>query len=283
MTDYERRTALLIGGLWAASILIAIAGPSFGQSAATLASIEAEGTQFKVTLTDGRVLRSRDLVGATFTVAVHGGARRMRIDAVETDPGEPERAVPPSPHVFLHTLSVEGAGGSWDNMCKPGPDGRRQAFPLAGRARADATIGPAEQGAFEITCTGGAQGKCVRFGYAPWQAAPDGTSGFDLYNTCVRMVRADYAGDGKGTTRDGQPIDLYDRFGIQRSDDDAAFEFEAGWSRDGAVCVRHVRVRDNVTLDELAQRPSLRGRTGAVCTEEFARARGAVIFNRSPL
>ena len=96
------------------------------------------------------------------------------------------------------------------------------------------------------------------------------------------MVRADYAGDGKGTTRDGQPIDLYDRFDIQRSDEDPAFEFEAGWSREGAVCVRHVRVRDNVTLDALEQLSSLRGRTGAICTEAFARAHGAVIFNRSP-
>ena len=115
-----------------------------------------------------------------------------------------------------------------------------------------ATIGPAEQGAFEITCTGGAQGKCVSFGYAPW-GAPEGTPGFDLYNACVRMVRADYAGDGKGTTRDGQPIDLYDRFGIQRPDNDPGMELEAGWGRDGAVCVRHVRVKENVTLKALEQ------------------------------
>ena len=265
------------------SLAIAIAAgaftPAFAQSV-TLQSIEADGTQFKVTLTDGRVLRSRDLVEATLTVAVDGGTRRLRIDAVETDLGEPERAVPPSPHVFLHTLLVEAADGSWSNICQPGPDGRQQAFPLAGRARPDSTIGPAEQGAFEITCTGGAQGKCVRFGYAPWDA-PQGVPGFDLYNTCIRMVRADYSGDGKGTTRDGQQIDLYDRFGIQQSDNDPAFEFEAGWSRDGAVCVRHVRVRDNVTLDALEQLSSLHGRTGAVCTEEFARAHGALIFNRS--
>ena len=62
----------------------------------------------------------------------------------------------------------------------------------------------------------------------------------------------------------------------------AAFEFEAGWSRDGAVCVRHVRVKDNVSLDELEQLPGLHGRTGAVYTEEFARAHRAVLFNRSP-
>ena len=250
----------------AAAFMPALAG------AATLQSIEADRTQFKVTLTDGRELRSPDLVGATLTVAVRGNIRRMRIDAVETDPGAPQ--------VFLHTLSVEAADGSWENICKPGPDGRRQAFPLAGRAHADATIRPAEQGAFEITCTGGAQGKCVRFGYGAWDA-PQGTSGHDLYNACVRMVRADYSGEGNGTTRDGMLIDLYDRFGIQRSDNDPRLEFEAGWNKDGAVCVRHVRVKDNVTLDALEQLPALRGRIGTVCTEEFAREHGAVMFNRS--
>lgn len=95
------------------------------------------------------------------------------------------------------------------------------------------------------------------------------------------MVRADYSGDGTGTTRDGMLIDIYDGLGIQQSDEDASLEFEAGWSKDGAVCVRHVRVKENVTLDELDRISSLRGRTGEGCTEEFARRHGAVIFNRS--
>ena len=49
-----------------------------------------------------------------------------------------------------------------------------------------------------------------------------------------------------------------------------------------AVCVHHVRVGDTVTLTELKTLyPGLRGRTGATCTEEFARANGALVFNRS--
>ena len=35
--------------------------------------------------------------------------------------------------------------------------------------------------------------------------------------------------------------------------------------------------------DQLEARyPRLKGRTGAICTEDFARAHGAVIFNHSP-
>ena len=60
------------------------------------------------------------------------------------------------------------------------------------------------------------------------------------------------------------------------------YDFEAGWGPEGAVCVRHVRVKDNVSLAELERlHPRLKGRTGAVCTEDFARAHGALLFNRS--
>ena len=257
----------------AAAFMPALAG------ATTLQSIEADGTQFKVTFTDGRVLRSPDLVGATLTVAVRGNIRRMRIDAVETDPGvTPDRS---APDVYLHTLSVEAADGSWENICSPirpdavgvsarGPRAGRQHNPAGGAGRVRDHLHRRRTG----------QVRALRLSRRG--DAPDRNPGHDLYNACVRMVRADYAGDGKGTTRDGQPIDLYDRFGIQRPDNDPAFEFEAGWGKDGAVCVRHVRVKDNVTLDALEQLDQLRGRTGEICTEEFARRHGAVLFNRSP-
>ena len=58
--------------------------------------------------------------------------------------------------------------------------------------------------------------------------------------------------------------------------------FEAGWGPKGAVCVHHVRVKENVTLAQLEARfPQLRGRTGEICTEDFARQHGAIVFNRS--
>lgn len=66
--------------------------------------------------------------------------------------------------------------------------------------------------------------------------------------------------------------------------EEIALRGSVGWSPDGAVCVHHVRVKENVTLAELEMRyPKLAGRTGAVCTEEFARANGAILYNRSGL
>jgi hypothetical protein len=92
----------------------------------------------------------------------------------------------------------------------------------------------------------------------------------------------DYGGAGRPWTKDGMRIDLYDDHGVQRPENGADEVFEAGWGPAGAVCVHHVRVGDNVTLTELETLyPGLRGRTGATCTEEFARAHGALVFNRS--
>jgi hypothetical protein len=118
----------------------------------------------------------------------------------------------------------------------------------------------------------------VRFGYLPWRGAAEAAT----YNACLRMVRADYCGDGAGTTRDGMSIDLYDDQGVQKPDMAPDQAFEAGWTAQGAVCVAHVRVKENTSLDALARAcPRLAGRLGAGCTEGAARGLGAVIFNRS--
>jgi hypothetical protein len=256
-----------------AAILVAASGVS-AQTVVPL-SVEADGTEFKALLSDGRTLRSRDMVGATLVVALKGQAVRIRIDAVERDPDARNGVV------WLHTLSGQAADGTWQNLCGPGPDGRRQGFPLAGRPRADGMMEDAEPGVFELVCTSGGQGKCVRFGYRPWPGA-DGAGLRDLYNACIRMVRADYCGDNTPTTRDGMQIDVYDDRRIQTPANDAAMEFEAGWTPQGAVCVRHVRVKENVSLGALvAACPRLRNHVGPACTEETARSFGAKLFNRS--
>ena len=234
-------------------------------------AIAAEATQFRLTLSDGRVLRSPDLAGAKLVVATPTGPAKSRIVAVERDPDAK------SGDVWLHTLEVEESDGSTRNLCEPGPDGRRQAFPINTSMRPDGSteVTAAEQ--FELVCSAGARAKCVRFGYRPWEAAET-----DAYAACTRMVRADYCGDSVGTTRNGMSIDLYDDRRIQVADNDPTQAFEAGWTPNGAVCVRHVRVKENISLDRLvAACPRLAGKVGDMCTEATARSMGAILFNRS--
>jgi len=267
---------IMVLGRFAIGLMLLAALPTqSGAQSASLKSVEVQGTEFKVTLTDGRVLRSREIVGARLTIAMGGQMVRVRIDGVERDPDAKNG------EVWLHTFSAELADGTWQNVCDPGPDGRRQGFPVAGRPRADGMLEPADPGVFELACSSGALGKCVRFGYRPW-AFKDGLELREVYNACIRMVRADYCGNGTATTKDGQAIDIYDDLAIQKAENDPAMDFEAGWTEEGAACVRRVRVKENVTLDSLvATCPRLKDRVGPACTEDAARQLGARLFNRS--
>jgi hypothetical protein len=293
------RTALGLHGALAVLAVLAAAAPARAgdeadRAASPVASIAVEGTVLKITLADGRVLASRDLIGASLLVDQGDRLRRVRLDGIERDPEDKRRDVAPADVIWLHSFAVEGPDGAWGPLCEDGPDGRRQAISVAGRfSYADGRFGAGGPGSFQLACTAGAMGKCVRFGYHPWQTRDlpqpvshhDGEpvpSHLDLFNACIRMVRADYGGDGTGTTRNGMLIDLYDDYGIQAPDLDHRMTFEAGWTQDGAVCVNHPRVKENMSLGEIAarwRRPA--GRTGASCTEEAARSLGALLFNRS--
>lgn len=261
------RVLRLIGAL-----AVIAAGPAFAEPA-----VSVVGNEFRITRADGSVAAGEDVVGAVLSVAVGNGAvHDIRIDAVEKDPDDPD--------ITLYGLSYrDPASGAWADLCEPDPKGRRRGFPLPGAWTATGEYRPDAPG-FVLTCTSGAQGKCVRFGYKPWKDGVNGVPMRDLYQACTRMVRADYCGDGVGTTRNGMLIDLYDRFGIQNENKDAPLSFEAGWGPDGAVCVARVRVPENTSLDALVHScpQKLAGRTGADCSAERALTLpGVLIRNKS--
>lgn len=269
------RIAAAVGALFA--LCLAALAPARAATA-----LRIEGTGFVVTTEDGRELRSPDLVGAEITLLVRGRLRTVRIDAVEHDSRDANPTGRPADRVWLHGFSMRLEDGSWGPVCGPDPDGRRLGFPLAGRFGAAARLYPAAAGVFEIACTDSGQGKCVRFGYHPWRSTAEGVALMPFYNACILMIRGDYAGADQPKTRNGMQVDVNDRLDTQPAEFDPAMAFEAGWTEEGAVCVAHPRVRENVTLAQLeAEVPRLRGRTGAVCTEAFARAHGALILNRS--
>jgi ADYC domain len=240
-------------------------------------AIGAEGTAFRVELSDGSVLYSPDLVGAVLGIELGERIVRLRIDAVERDATIRDNIV------WLHSFSVEQPDSSWQNLCKPPLDGRAQGFPLAGRTRGNGTLDTSDKKPFSLVCSSSVQAKCVRFGYAPWAQAPDGASLQPAFDACVTMLRADYAGNNSPTTREGTRIDVSDRWNIRAiRGEDSEYAFEAGWDANGAVCVHHPRILENISLANLsANVPRLKGRTGAICTEAFARAHGALVFNRS--
>ncbi|MBF9195594.1 ADYC domain-containing protein [Microvirga terrestris] len=230
--------------------------------------LDAEHGEFRFVLEDGRVLAGESLVGARVMMRNGNEDIQVLIAAVETmnsAPGEP---------LVLYRLLVEDiAGQGLYDACRPDARGRRLGLPLM------------KDKVLTLTCTSGAEGKCILMGYRPWEERGD-VPMRDLHAACIHLVRADYSGDDRPTTRDGTMIDIYDRFGIQKPDDLDPMPFEAAWGKDGAVCVAHPRIAHSVTLDELAKNhPRLRDRLGSeACTEEVMRSHPeAILFNRSAL
>ena len=221
----------------------------------------------------GKVLTSRDLVGATLeTTGEDGLPATIRIDAVSP---APER-----PAVLLHDFTtIDAATGKTAPLCEADVKGRQVGFPVAGRWDAKGRLVKDPKVWFPV-CTSGAQGKCILWGYDPWSRGPHGEDLAPLYEACIHMVRADYDGRGAPFTRDGTEIDVWDLAGIQTPDtlNDPRFAFEAGWAPKGAVCVARTRYADLLPRSILLQSAP---RLGGPCDEESARRRGAVLFNRS--
>jgi hypothetical protein len=260
--------------LRAASVALALlaAAPGVPADASDQsARLTVLGTEFRLRLPDGRVLSGADLVGAIVDVVEFGGERRIRIDAVEVDPDDP------TGEIMLHTLSMYDPESSrWQPVCLPDAAGKRHGFPFAMKPEGERIT---------LTCTAGAEAKCIRMGYRPWKTLPEGRSLVGYFRACIHMMRADYCGDDRPATRDGTVIEVYDLLGIQRPGDDESFLFEAAWGPQGAVCIARTRIEPILTLDELKRRcPRLATRSGAECDEHGMRDDPrALLFNKSRL
>lgn len=180
----------------------------------------------------GDVLRARDELGQTL---------EFRIDKSERDASDEEG------DYLLYTLSARASEGEpWSPYCAPDAEGLRRAIPVRGAwdERGSAIDVPE---AVTIACTNGAIAKCIRLGYKPWKDTPERPMRA-LHQACIRMIRADYCGDGRTHTKDGTNIDVFDSYGVQRraATDPAIEVFEAAWSADGAVYLNVPRWSDDV-------------------------------------
>jgi len=153
--------------------------------------------------------------------------------------------------LFFYALSsFNWTSGEWNSVCqKNGND--TEAILLHGywdpvsESRIDSPP------AVTIACRHYALAKCVEWGYIPWKNATscdatghcESVSLQDYHQTCTRMCRADYCGNGTGWTADGTLIDIWDNLTppIQPR---AAPEWpvEAEWNMEGAVCLSGTRL-----------------------------------------
>lgn len=187
-----------------------------------------------------------------------GQPLQFRVDSVDTDARDRDG------DVRLYGVSVRGAGaGTWERYCAPDVEGRSLAIPVQGAWDARGDFQPGT-GMVTFACTSGAIAKCIRFGYKPWKTYR-GVSLQPYHAACMRMVRADYCGDGRPHTKDGTQIDMWDGLGIQVREQKSGHPevFEAAWSPEGAAYLNVPRWSDDVA-DVVKDCPAhFAGRTSA--------------------
>ncbi len=120
---------------------------------------------------------------------------------------------------------------------------------------------------FTFGCRFGGIQKCQEYGYPKDKKAKERKAGVDktrrfndYHASCIRMVRADYCGDGFPHTYDGTEIDIYDHLWNNNApatstDGSDGFYLEAEWDDDGAHCINKTRWMPD-TLSTLAQNQS---------------------------
>ena len=152
---------------------------------------------------------------------------------------------------YLYTIKYyNGDTYSWEWMC--GLDGNSN--PIAAMPIMKAYVHPnfdldSNQNRFTFGCVNAAVAKCALWGYRPWdqnraETYSSTTKYRDLglwHQSCQRLVRADYCGNGVSHTRNGTPVDVYDAMGIQNPDNVGGNTLEADWRPDGAYCIQHTR------------------------------------------
>jgi hypothetical protein len=240
--------------------------------------VQLNGTSFSGVLS-GRTITGRSFVGTEMRgTNANGATVKLRIDNIEsaTYPslaGTRTATLMQSTNadVLLYTISWCASqlcswklvGGymvytcscvSWKPIC-PGTDffgTTNKAIPFKGRWGVTNPGGkdPNTDGAYvTFACRDSAMAKCgERLGYKPWKSGTIATfQGYgaksislDLYHqACVRMIRADYCGDGVAHTVNGNPVDAWDGLGL--NDEVASYGFEGEWDEHGSKCLSSAR------------------------------------------
>ena len=140
--------------------------------------------------------------------------------------------------------SVSFNGGvTWQPYCKDG----EPVLPVKNRWSATRSR-INDPNVFTFACDLAALAKCVKWGYNPQRSKQecDGAGNCkqqqldDWHEACIRLVTADYCGDGVSHTRNGTPIDIYDNLNIQTRSGNLR-GLEADWTANGARCIRQTR------------------------------------------
>jgi len=172
----------------------------------------------------------RPLGSHLYLAPLEDKSQKLRVSNVSKDPKG----------LKLYDWQYLNSNNNWTDLCQANRNGSSASYLVPGvwDDKAQYKNGP---GTSTIACLSGAIGKCISFGYVPWQTFK-GKSLNDYHQACVRMVRADYWGSGTSHTQEGTKIFFTDNLGIHRGNPPKGMRFEASWSPEGAISFLRPRI-----------------------------------------
>jgi hypothetical protein len=185
------------------------------------------GTALNGISPNGTSVNGTAFIGAHLSALLSDGSTlTMRIDDIVPLTGT-------NSDVLGYAVSAETADG-WTPVCGYETDGSAKlALVVPGVWNLTTGAWSDDGTAFSLACRHASVAKCVEFGYKSWLGYAD------QHHACVRMLRADYCGDGTPHTVNGTLINLYDNDGVQA--DAEEWPVDAEWGPDGALCINHNR------------------------------------------
>jgi len=185
------------------------------------------GIALNGTSVNGTSVNGTDFIGAhLWAVLSDSNTLELRIDDIALMDGD-------NADVYAYAVSALTDAG-WTPLCGYEPDGSaKRALIVPGTWDLQTGAWSENSGMFSLACRHASVAKCVEFGYKSWLGYAD------HHHACVRMLRADYCGDGTPHTVNGTLINLYDDAGVQA--DTESWPVDAEWTPDGALCVNHHR------------------------------------------
>jgi hypothetical protein len=225
----------------------------------TVSSVTLNGTSLqgawldkgtiKAIQNNGSVLSGQSLVGAQVTGTLDDGSTvTLRLDSIESFSSAVGTSLSryvvsftrPGSDVRAHVCGLDASGAPIKTIPISGRWNYQEGVPDGGSKEENPTL-------ITFACQGFALYKCIDYGYPPWKTE-NGVKLNNHHQACVRMIRADYCGDGRSWTVDGTIINLYDNLGIQA--DTEGWPMEAEWNIEGARCLSHQRIQSLSTVPE---------------------------------
>jgi hypothetical protein len=198
-----------------------------------LNGVRLNGSELAGSSSTGAPVSGAGMVGATLEGTLSDGTvLQMRVDSAATLPA-------PDSDVWEYGVSYL-SDSAWQPLCDTTPAtavavagvwNYGEGVPGGGSWSNDGT-------SFTFGCRTTAIAKCVEMGYKPWKTV-SGVNLTDHHVACTRMIRADYCGDGRAWTIDGNAINVWDWLDIQV--DTENWPTDAEWTTAGARCFMSTR------------------------------------------